>query len=178
MKAMEELQRLRKKIESGDMPADEPVFVLRARDMLAGIAIRHWCEYAKANNVPVARIREAEQLSHSMERWPEKQVPGLPGTRNDCSAPITTRSLLVSGAKPDDRGRYSWEPIVDRESRTYLSVVPLLDGNWMFELSQIDINDSGPRHHEGIGLPVSTMRQLQTLLGAIRGALTQEKVDG
>lgn len=80
MKAVEELERLREKIESGDMPEDEPVFVLRARDLLAAGAVTSWAVCAKQLKAPQERVDAALNLAEQMRKWPKKQVPGRPDT--------------------------------------------------------------------------------------------------
>ena len=81
MKATEEIDRLLCKIQDGDMPPDEPVFVLRARDLLAAGAVTCWAQTARALDVPIERINEAMALAEKMRQWPVKQVPGRPETR-------------------------------------------------------------------------------------------------
>ncbi|QDU03110.1 hypothetical protein V6x_28220 [Gimesia chilikensis] len=94
MKASIELEWLQKKIESGDMSPDEPLFVLRARDIFASKVVREWVELANETcfsvaadaPVPFGKIREAENLANEMDAWPIKQTPGRPDTRVDSSA--------------------------------------------------------------------------------------------
>ena len=81
MNAMDEFTRLQAKIESGDLPEDEPLFVLRAQDRLAANLVRSWAAYAKELGTPPGKLEEAERLADAMDLWPVKQVPGRPETR-------------------------------------------------------------------------------------------------
>ena len=87
MKAGVELDWLQKKLESGDMSPEEPLFILRARDVLASHTVRRWVEQARliGDCVPGVKIAEAERLADQMDAWPIKQVPGRPDTRVDSS---------------------------------------------------------------------------------------------
>ena len=49
MKAKEEVENLQRKLASGELPHDEPIFVLRARDKFAARAVEYWCDYVMAN---------------------------------------------------------------------------------------------------------------------------------
>lgn len=83
MKAQEELQRLQQKLASGDLPPDEPLFVLRARDRFAAELVRRWGYRVGRHyeTVPEAKLDEAFALAQAMDDWPVKQVPGRPDTR-------------------------------------------------------------------------------------------------
>lgn len=48
MKAKDEVERLQRKIANGEMPPDEPLFVLRAQDVLSTRAVRDWAKFATA----------------------------------------------------------------------------------------------------------------------------------
>ena len=86
MKAQEELRRLQQKLESGDLPPDEPLFVLRAQDRFAADTVRAWVDQAvSAQIVPSAKLVEAERLAAMMDRWPVKQTPGRAETRRTAS---------------------------------------------------------------------------------------------
>lgn len=81
MRAIDEVKRLIDKIASGDLPADEPLFVLRARDCTAAEHVHRWADRAERERVPESKIAEARTLAESMERWPLTQIPGRPDTR-------------------------------------------------------------------------------------------------
>ncbi len=88
MKAREELQRLQQKLESGDLPPDEPLFVLRARDRFAAELVRQWGSEVGRHYgaLPREKILEAYDIARAMDDWPIKQVPGRPDTRETIDA--------------------------------------------------------------------------------------------
>lgn len=49
---------------------DEPIFVLRAQDLLAPQVIRHWAELAGGR-----KGAQAIDVANEMERWPNRKVP-------------------------------------------------------------------------------------------------------
>lgn len=48
---------------------DEPLFVLRAKDLLAPETVRYWANQALARGVPDAKIASALVLVEQMEAW-------------------------------------------------------------------------------------------------------------
>jgi len=54
---------------------DEPIFVLRAQDMLAPGTVRFWAERAAANGCPPEKVQEAYALAERMEQWPTRKTP-------------------------------------------------------------------------------------------------------
>jgi ATP-dependent Clp protease ATP-binding subunit ClpX len=60
--------------EDGLAP-NEPIFTLRAQDLLAPAIIRAWCELAVLASVPPDKIREAREIALQMEQWPKRKVP-------------------------------------------------------------------------------------------------------
>jgi hypothetical protein len=86
MRAIDEVKRLIDKIASGDLPSDEPLFVLRARDCTAAEHVHRWADRAERQGTPPDKISEARTLAESMERWPVIQVPGRPDTRRTIPA--------------------------------------------------------------------------------------------
>lgn len=66
----------------GKIPADEPVFLLRAQDELACKAVAYYaslCEQAQAPEV-AAKARGHADL---MAAWPKKKVPDLPASTSE-----------------------------------------------------------------------------------------------
>lgn len=57
------------------LPPDEPVFILRARDPLAPVVIEQWCKGAEAMDVRSGKIADARMLAQDMAKWPTKEVP-------------------------------------------------------------------------------------------------------
>ena len=53
---------------------DEPVFVLRAKDPLAPMAIRHWVTMSEGNHSK-EKLEEAMQLACEMEEWNKMNIP-------------------------------------------------------------------------------------------------------
>jgi hypothetical protein len=54
---------------------DEPIFVLRAQDMLAPGLVRQWANQAKFKGCPPEKVLEAYELADRMERWPTRKLP-------------------------------------------------------------------------------------------------------
>ena len=60
----------------GKAADDEPVFVLRAQDMLAGGLVDDWADLAEENgNCPSEKIDEARALAEQMRAWPNRKYP-------------------------------------------------------------------------------------------------------
>ena len=91
MRAIDELARLAARIASGDMPADEPLFVLRGQDLDAANTTRYWASRASHRGTPLAKYDEALDLAVQMDAWPVKQTAGRPETR-----------LLAKSRRPND----------------------------------------------------------------------------
>lgn len=66
------------------IPADEPVFLLRAQDVLACKAVAYYAELCKASQAPEVAAK-AEGHAKRMAEWPVKKVPDLPsaGTQQE-----------------------------------------------------------------------------------------------
>lgn len=56
---------------------DEPVFVLRAKDALAAMTVRHWITMADGVHEP-AKLEEARKLAEVMESWRSRNFPEPP----------------------------------------------------------------------------------------------------
>ena len=54
---------------------DEPIFVLRAQDMLAAETVRHWVQLARENGVSVDKLNEACVCAEKMDAWPNRKFP-------------------------------------------------------------------------------------------------------
>jgi len=54
---------------------DEPVFVLRARDMLAPEIIHEWVDRAEKAGCSAAKVAEARELANKMVHWPGRKFP-------------------------------------------------------------------------------------------------------
>lgn len=64
------------------IPDDEPVFLLRASDMCAPAAIRHWAYNSMANNASKALVDAALAHADAMEEWQRthgRKVADAPG---------------------------------------------------------------------------------------------------
>ena len=53
----------------GRSSADEPVFVLCARDKVASMVVRDWADMAAKIGASEEKVAEARQLADRMERW-------------------------------------------------------------------------------------------------------------
>lgn len=77
MKAKDELIRIATMLGTGELSANEPLFVLRARDYYAAKAVWYWiCSCKEDGRVPEEKMREAERLHALMLEWPGKHIPG------------------------------------------------------------------------------------------------------
>lgn len=87
MNAQEEIQRLQQKLASGDLPPDEPLFVLRAQDRFAAELVRYWGMRVGRHHEspPREKVLEAYDIARAMDDWPVKQVPRRPDTRMTAS---------------------------------------------------------------------------------------------
>ncbi len=57
------------------MPTDEPVFVLRAQDLLAADVVRIWADRAAEAGVNDPKVAEARAWADVMDAWVEKRLP-------------------------------------------------------------------------------------------------------
>lgn len=60
--------------------ADEPVFVLRARDMVATATIEWWLWCARNRGVPAEKLERAERQRRAADLWIDKRLPTVTGT--------------------------------------------------------------------------------------------------
>lgn len=67
--------------------ADEPVFVLRGRDMVAARAVRWWIWCARNRGVPPVKLDSAYAQAEAFEAWLDKAVPS---PRPDSRQPART----------------------------------------------------------------------------------------
>jgi hypothetical protein len=54
---------------------DEPIFVLRAQDLLAPDVVRGWADVAERAGCSPAKVTEAREIADAMERWPARRMP-------------------------------------------------------------------------------------------------------
>ena len=59
----------------GKADDEEPVFVLRARDLLAADLVEKWAVDANLVNVPWDKVREAKIIAQTMREWPGRKNP-------------------------------------------------------------------------------------------------------
>ncbi len=57
---------------------DEPLFVLRARDVLAPRVVRFWADIAVLREVDPNKVLEARSLANLMEKWAETNGSKIP----------------------------------------------------------------------------------------------------
>jgi hypothetical protein len=60
------------------IPADEPVFLIRGQDAVAGDAVRAWADLAEAQGAAPDILAIAREHAAKMDRWPKKKVADLP----------------------------------------------------------------------------------------------------
>lgn len=59
----------------GKAAHDEPVFILRAQDMLASGLVDQWATLARQSGVPMDKVNEARLLAKQMRAWPNRKIP-------------------------------------------------------------------------------------------------------
>jgi hypothetical protein len=65
---------------AGLIPEDEPVFFLRAQDLVAPATVRVWADLAAARGADPEMVANARTQADAMEAWAKKKVPDLPCT--------------------------------------------------------------------------------------------------
>lgn len=75
---------------------DEPVFVLRARDMVATATIEWWLWCARNRGVPAAKLESAEHQRRAADLWIEKRLPS-----HAVSGPIGVRTARSERSDPE-----------------------------------------------------------------------------
>lgn len=59
----------------GKAADDEPVFILRAQDMLAADLVASWAMQANLVGCSWDKVREAKLLAQAMREWPRRKNP-------------------------------------------------------------------------------------------------------
>lgn len=59
----------------GKASDDEPVFVLRARDLLASASVDHWADEAELTGTPKKKVDEARVVARKMRAWSNRKYP-------------------------------------------------------------------------------------------------------
>jgi len=54
---------------------DEPIFVLRAQDILAPEIVREWAHRARVSKVNAQKVVDAQNIADAMEEWQVKKIP-------------------------------------------------------------------------------------------------------
>jgi hypothetical protein len=54
---------------------NEPIFVLRASDMLSPVLVDAWAELAALHGCAGAKVQEARLLANEMRDWPKRKFP-------------------------------------------------------------------------------------------------------
>ena len=54
---------------------DEPIFVLRAQDLLAPMLVRLWVMLARLHGCRIEKTSEALRCAEEMEKWPARKWP-------------------------------------------------------------------------------------------------------
>lgn len=57
------------------LPANEPVFVLRAQDKLAGPTVSFWADFAEGRGVHPEKVAGAREVARRIEQWVPKKLP-------------------------------------------------------------------------------------------------------
>jgi hypothetical protein len=56
------------------IPDDEPIFVLRARDLSASILVMEWARM-NAKTIPKSKFDDAVATANAMDKWPGRKNP-------------------------------------------------------------------------------------------------------
>lgn len=59
----------------GKAADDEPVFILRAQDMLAADLVETWAVQANLVGCNWDKVRDAKELAQKMREWPRRKNP-------------------------------------------------------------------------------------------------------
>lgn len=62
----------------GGIPANEPVFLLRAQDLNAAEVVRFWAFLAQESGADENTIKSALAQADAMDAWPRKKTPDAP----------------------------------------------------------------------------------------------------
>ena len=54
---------------------DEPIFILRASDILAPIVVKYWATIAQDTGVNSEKVKEAWLVSEAMKKWSNRKIP-------------------------------------------------------------------------------------------------------
>ena len=60
------------------IPADEPVFLLRAQDACAAVAVDAWANAAELSGASREIVASARKQAERMRLWPKHQTPDMP----------------------------------------------------------------------------------------------------
>lgn len=71
------IQRLSAALES-HIPADEPVFLIRAQDAVGAAAVREWARLHRVNGGSEEAYAAAMDHADKMEAWPKKKRADVP----------------------------------------------------------------------------------------------------
>jgi hypothetical protein len=62
----------------GKIPEDEPVFLIRGQDIVAGNTLRTWADLAEKAGADPDIVALVRNHAVKMDHWPKKKVPDLP----------------------------------------------------------------------------------------------------
>lgn len=101
------------------IPADEPVFLIRAQDAVGAAAVRAWATLAEAAGAAKDIIKVALDHADKMDAWPKKKVADLPEVELDPKVGEALGKLAKSGVSIT-------RPVISR-SYPYLSIAKHFD---------------------------------------------------
>lgn len=82
-----------------EIPADEPVFLIRGQDKVGAATVRAWCDLAAAAGADFNTVSSARWHAAKMESWPVKKVPTSPAG----GVPIPERKGTPEQIAAEDR---------------------------------------------------------------------------
>lgn len=73
------LQKYNERIQDskGIIPADEPVFLLRAQDKIAAQVVRYWAYLHEKNGGDSAHVAAVKEHAAKMDAWPIKKIADI-----------------------------------------------------------------------------------------------------
>lgn len=76
------------------IPFDEPVFLIRGQDKVAGDAVRAWAALAEKVGAASDILETARNHAAKMDAWPKKKIPDM--KRSDAPAHVELAELVLS----------------------------------------------------------------------------------
>lgn len=108
------------------IPADEPVFLLRAQDKFAAETVRFWAQqvFAAGGNPEMVGIARAH--ADRMDLWPVKKMPDLPTPRDTSDDEPRYHPDHIDDNRNSNPGAAAIHPSPDEFTEAELAIDPIL----------------------------------------------------